>query len=81
MAKKTKSNISISSTDQLSTKLQADKQIKILNVTTKYETQKDILSEKYHMSLASLQTKLNEGLSSLEAEYQDEVEAIDEKYN
>ncbi|MDR2821819.1 MAG: hypothetical protein LBV53_02580 [Mycoplasmataceae bacterium] len=90
MAKKTapkakkvvsKAKSSISNSKELAAKLQADRQIKILSATKKYETEKDLLAEKYHMSLAKLQTKLSSGIASLENEYQGEVGAIDKKFN
>ncbi|MDR2821817.1 MAG: hypothetical protein LBV53_02570, partial [Mycoplasmataceae bacterium] len=71
----------ISKTEELAVKLQAEKQIKVIEAKKAYDNSKAILNEQFHKNLSELQAKLQINLESVEISYQNVLKQIDEQYN
>ncbi|MDR2829395.1 MAG: hypothetical protein LBV48_02270, partial [Mycoplasmataceae bacterium] len=68
-------------TEELTIKLQAEKQIAIIEADKAYANAKANLNEQFHKDLTELQANLQANLELAEISYQNNLKKIDNEYN
>ncbi|MDR2821818.1 MAG: hypothetical protein LBV53_02575 [Mycoplasmataceae bacterium] len=71
----------ISKAEELEIKLEAEKRIKLVEAKKVFENTKNVLTEKYNISLTKIRAKEADELAIIDNEFQAEVTDIDLKYN